>query len=131
MRIELSQALAPVLRDLAATAGELHPDLRDEPWADEDGVLSFMLYGPSGSGMGILLAADEPLAERIASMADKVQEWAVDELWSLGQPATWPQCPVHQDSHPLTPVAMRARALWICPSTGLQVAEIGHLADSG
>jgi hypothetical protein len=65
---------------------------------------------------GILeLVAAEPLAQRIASVADQIQEWAVEARWHAGRPATWPGCPLHPDSHPLMAAVREGRAVWICP----------------
>ena len=58
-------------------------------------------------------------------LADWVQEWAVEALWSLGRSATWPQCPHHPDSHPLAPVERAGRAVWVCPKLDVEVWEIG------
>jgi hypothetical protein len=33
----------------------------------------------------------QPAAERVAALADQVQEWEVEELAAAGRPATWPQ----------------------------------------
>src|SRR5262245_43989557 len=49
----------------------------------------------------------EPLAQRIASVAGQVQEWAIEALWRAGRPATWPECPGHPNAHPLTATVQR------------------------
>jgi hypothetical protein len=89
----------------------LLPDILDEQERDFDGRVSAMLYGPDGSGMGVSAMAGEPLPKRIASVADQVQEWAIEAHWHASRPATWPECPEHPGSHPLatrqgcTPIA--------------------------
>jgi hypothetical protein len=60
-------------------------------------------------------------------VADQVQEWAVEELCSVGKPTNWAQCP----EHPLAPVVSEGRAVWTCPKTGNVVAKIGHLPAPG
>ncbi|MGH3166970.1 MAG: hypothetical protein ACRDN0_13925 [Trebonia sp.] len=80
-----------------------------------------------GSAQGVSAMAAEPLQERIASVADQVQEWAVETLWQEGRPATWPECPAHPDSHPLTAVMRDGRAVWTCPKTKHVVGDIGTL----
>jgi hypothetical protein len=79
----LSEALAPVLRDLE-NSGTLLPDILDEQERDFDGRVSAKFYGPDGSGMGVSAMAGEPLPERIASVADQVQEWATEAHWQAG-----------------------------------------------
>jgi hypothetical protein len=124
MNVELTEALEPVLRDLT-TSGAVRPEIRDEPWADDEP--SAMLYGHDGSGQGVWVQADDALAERVATVTDQVQEWVIEELWSLHRPATWPECPAHPDTHPLQPIAKSDRACWICPATRDEIAEIGAL----
>jgi hypothetical protein len=72
--------------------------------------------------------AAEPLAQRIASVADQIQEWAVEARWHAGRPATWPGCPHHPDSHPLMAAVREGRAVWICPRAGDLVSDVGHLS---
>lgn len=122
----LAEALSPVLRDLA-NSGSVLPDVRDQQWTDFEGQVTAMLFSPGGSGQGVSAMADEPLPERIASVADQVQEWAVEELCSVGRPTNWPQCPQHPGSHPLSAVVRDGRAVWCCPKTGYVAAEIGQL----
>jgi hypothetical protein len=86
----LSEALAPVLRDLE-NSGTLLPDILDERERDFDGWVSAMFYGPDGSGMGVSAMAGEPLPEKIASVADQVQEWAIEAHWHASRPTTWPE----------------------------------------
>jgi hypothetical protein len=77
---------------------------------------------------GILeLVAAEPLAQRIASVADQIQEWAVEARWHACRPATWPGCPHHPDSHPLMAAVREGRAVWICPRAGDLVSDVGRL----
>jgi hypothetical protein len=122
----LAQALAPVLRDLAA-CGSVVPEVRDDQWSDVDGQVTAMLHSPGGSAQGVSAMTTEPPAQRIASVADQVQEWAVEELCSVGRPATWPECPEHPDSHPLSAVVRDGGPGWACPRTGRVVSEIGQL----
>jgi hypothetical protein len=123
----LSEALAPVLRDLENSDAPV-PDVRDRQWSDVPGQLTAMLYGPDGSGQGVSAMAGEPLPDRIASVADQVQEWAVEALWHAGRPATWPECPEHPGSHPLAAQLRDRRAAWACPETGILICLVGELA---
>ena len=90
MHPELASALGPVLRDLAATCS-IELDVRLEEWEYEGP--SAIVWEPSGSGTGITLIAGQPSADQIASLADQLQEVAIEALWSARLPVTWPQCP--------------------------------------
>jgi len=124
---ELASALQPVLHDLG-TERHVAAQVRDEPWASAPGQLSCQLRNPAdGSSRGIyVLAADSP-AQRVASLADQVQEWTVEALWKAGFAATWPECPLHPGSHPLQAATTLDTAIWRCPKLGQQVAIIGSL----
>ncbi|HSZ38402.1 MAG TPA: hypothetical protein VK817_00440 [Trebonia sp.] len=50
-----------------------------------------MLHAADGSAQGVSAMAPQPLPQRIASVADQVQEWAVEALWQAGRPATFPR----------------------------------------
>jgi hypothetical protein len=132
MDAALREALAPVLRDLDGPDG-VRPRIRE--WADVDWPMpgplpeGVALYAPDGSGMGVQLRDGLDGVEQIAAMADQVQEWAVEALWGLRRPTNWPACPRHPGRHPLEPVADAGRAVWRCPATGDETAEIGHLDD--
>jgi hypothetical protein len=123
---KLRESIDRVLPDLLATSG-LTPEIRDVEWAADPPLQSAMLHSPDGTGRGISVRSDEGPAERVADLADQIQEWAVEELCAIGQPATWPECPEHPDSHPLAPVAVGGVAVWECPRSNRIVAEIGHL----
>jgi hypothetical protein len=85
--IALSEALAPVLDDLG-NSGAPVPEVRDRQWASFPGQVPAMLHDSDGTAQGVSAMADEPLPQRIASVADQVQEWAVEALWRAGRPAT-------------------------------------------
>ena len=127
--LTLAATLAPLLRDLEAA----HiPSPRIQPSEWNPGSPSAMLYGEDGSGWGISLQADAPRPEQLAQLADQVQEWAVEVLWSTGRSAAWPPCPEHPDSHPLQPQVAdeftdEAAAVWRCPKSGHVIAAIGGL----
>lgn len=63
----LSEALAPVLRDLE-NSGALLPDVRDRQWSDVPGQMTAMLYGPDPEHPG-----SHPLA---AQLRDHRAAWA-------------------------------------------------------
>jgi hypothetical protein len=84
-----------------------------------------MLWSPDGSGTGIRVELLAPEAERVAMIADQVQEWVIEELWGSA-PTNWPPCPNHPGSHPLAASA-RDVAMWSCPADGTPVAPVGSL----
>jgi hypothetical protein len=122
----LREALDRVIPDLLATSG-LTAEIRDVEWAAAPPLQTAMLHSPDGSGRGISVRSSEDPTEQLADLADQVQEWAVEELCAIGQSATWPECPEHPGSHPLSPVAVDGVAVWQCPMSHQIVAEIGHL----
>jgi hypothetical protein len=123
----LSEALALVVRDLATSRAVL-PEVRDVRWSDDPGRDTAMLHSRDGSGQGVSVMASDTFPEQVASVADQVQEWAVEELCARGRPATWPECPDHPDAHPLTPLVRKRLAVWVCPKTGRLVSDIGGLS---
>jgi hypothetical protein len=126
----LQQALEPVLRDLR-TAG-VRPRIEDSDWAKEwDEELdraSAMLWGRLG-GLGIAVARWWPDADQIVCVAEQVQEWAVEELWTVGASTSWPECPHHPAAHPMEASLIRNEAWWACPHYQSPVARIGQLTD--
>jgi hypothetical protein len=127
--ISLTRALAPVLRDLERTGPAVPATVRDGDWSGVDGQLTGTVSGPSGSRWGVYVMAGEPAPEQIASVADQVQEWAVEELWTIGLPTNWPPCPEHPHTHPLAAVVRDGDAVWMCPATEAVVSEIGRLPE--
>jgi hypothetical protein len=123
----LQDALDVLLPELRRTCG-LRPIVEDRAMLNRFGepVVNVMFLNQDGHGQGIQVReGDRP--HQLAQIADQVQEWAVEELWSRGRPATWPECPLHPDSHPLEPVVVAGTALWQCPKTAEPVAAIGEL----
>jgi hypothetical protein len=124
---DLSDALALVMSDLAVS-GPAVPQVRDVQWSDAPGQDTAMLRSQDGSGQGVWVMAGVAFPEQVASMADQVQVWAVEELAARGQPATWPECSEHPNGHPLAPLVRDGRAVWVCPMSGRVVSEIGGLS---
>lgn len=132
---QFDAVLAPILRDLAAghvAAPRLGPLAGGN--GTEPGPAELILIAPDGSGCGISLLPGAPFAEQLARVADQVQEWAVEVLWTAGESAVWPCCPEHPDSHPLHAQVQRwlegARhedaAVWVCPKSGHVACAIGE-----
>ncbi|MFD3381737.1 MULTISPECIES: hypothetical protein [unclassified Streptomyces] len=122
---EFTSALKTVLRDLRAQC-PVQPDIRK----GDDEFRGVMLYAPDGSGQGVYAEPDGRPAVLLAHVADQVQEWAVEALWGQGEPAVWPQCPTHPDTHPLAATVEEGDAVWVCPSTGGTAARVGELPVS-
>lgn len=121
----LKKAMEPVLRDLR-TVGIAPSGIAHRDWTQDLGRPSVMLFGVDGSGMGIAVARADPLHERVAAVADQVQEWAIEELWGRGA-TNWPPCPQHPDSHPLRATTRAGIAVWLCPTDDTVAAPIGAL----
>ncbi|MFI7273156.1 hypothetical protein [Streptomyces sp. NPDC049879] len=119
MEEELDEELAAVLRDIDAQCAVRPVVRREASW--------LTLYAPDGSGAGLNEPCGTRPGERLADLADQVQEWAVEALWGAGLPAVWPVCPAHPDTHPLAAAVRDGEAVWSCPRTGAAVARVGEL----
>jgi hypothetical protein len=88
--------------------------------------------GPSVGSLGVWVTLTRPAAERVAALAEQIQEWEVEELAAAGRPATWPECPEHPAAHPLAPVVSAdGAATWRCPRSGQAAGAIGELGAAG
>ena len=126
-------AAGPVLRDIAAS-GAIGLDLREEARADRgDGIVCAWASAADGiTGVDIWVALESSVAERVAELAEQLQEWEVEELPAVGRSASWPECPEHPNSHPLEPVvAGEDGAVWRCPRSGDVICAIGALGRRG
>ncbi len=121
----LSEAMAPVLRDLRS-AGIASPRVEDRDWTELPDSVSAMLWSPDGSGVGVHVSRSLQGFERVAMVADQVQEWAIEELWGQA-PTNWPMYPHHPDSHPMTATTRDGTAVWACPADRGPFAPIGAL----
>jgi hypothetical protein len=129
-RTRFRQTMAPVLRDIEAS-GAIAPIFEDET-SDSvgDDFVSVMVWSADGTGMGVFVPVEDTAAERVARLADQVQEWEIEELAAVGRPATWPECPDHPDSHPLEPVVADDTAVWRCPRSGHVISQVGALSKN-
>lgn len=126
----LAAALRPVLHDLG-TLGGLAPHVIDEPWQGIAGQMTAYLTSSTGKSVGISAMVPDNEARRTASLADQIQDWAVEALWKAGLPAVWPECPLHPHGHPLKPSVSGDRAIWVCPQLGQEIAVIGSFPGGG
>ncbi len=132
-RVVLRATIEPILRDLRTSAA-IVPDVVEEAHDDTgpDRVPAWIQppnsanYHGVGS-QGIYVQVDLSPPERLADLADQVQEWEVEELSAAARSATWPECPLHPNSHPLAPQVRGDQAAWCCPSSGQVIAAIGAL----
>jgi len=120
---EFRSALAPVDRDLAVSNPSLIRFV-DEP---EVSSLNAWMWDSRGSGAGLVLEGGLSREHAIALLAERVQEFAVEALWAKGEPATWPLCPEHPNTHCLTPTVEQGRAVWRCPAGSAELSSIGCL----
>jgi len=129
MMDELDSALGPVLRDLAHSV-EFEPEIRDEAWLDQANSASAWLSPGDDSAVGVWIDLTQSPVERLVAITDQVQEWVVEVLPGIGRPSNWPPCPVHPNSHPLSPVEKNGRAVWACPTLGIEQFAIGSINDA-
>jgi hypothetical protein len=122
-RDELHAVLDPVLADIRA-AGAILPVIEEHAWADDEAI-SVYLWSQDGYYAGVQVLRDQPPAERLAWLADQVQDWEVEELAAAGRPATWPECPQHPGTHPLSAVVLDDVAVWQCPAAGTVAFRVG------
>lgn len=102
------------------------PRIEDPDWTEDSETTSAMFWGSDGSGSGVSVLHSDSPGERIADMADRVQEGAIeDQLWRTGA-TNWPPCPAHPRTHPLSAATVNDQAVWVCPTGRDVVARIGQ-----
>ena len=86
------------------------------------------LEGPCGQGVSVWLPSSQ--TDRIASLAEQMQSWKLDELDPTGQcREPWPECPLHPVRHSLDPDDRPGVPVWCCPESCQVIAEIGSLGS--
>ncbi|NEA34297.1 hypothetical protein [Streptomyces sp. SID13031] len=128
MNVSLGSALDAIRRDLRNTGG-IELRISEEPATTDPWYESVLLLSGRRSSTGVLAPVEMADAERLVHVADQVQEFVFEELARLELPATWPECPEHPASHPLTPVLAPGGPCWQCPKSGDAVSRIGELAS--
>jgi hypothetical protein len=123
MDAELEAALVPVLADLSS-ATALIPGFEDVDWPVE-GAVGTMLFLQGAGRAGVSITKSAERADQVVSLADQVQNWAVEALSGSGRSPIWPECPEHPDSHPLRPIGRSGTALWVCPVSHDEISAIG------
>ena len=122
---ELTAALDPILADLAGEANVV-PEIRESNWAGPQSLCADLSFDGAGV-VGIMTTKGATHSTQVADLADQIQDWAVDVLFSARRSPVWPRCPEHPDSHPLKPTESDGRAAWVCPVSSKVVAQIGLL----
>ena len=120
----IEEALEPVLRDVVATT-EVRLTMGDASATDLDGSRAW-ITSPDGSATMIRIDLTSTMAERIAAVAEQVQEIVVEELAAV-RASNWPMCPSHRSTHPLMSAVTPAGPAWTCPINGAEVAAVGDL----
>ncbi len=118
MHALLAAALEPALRDLTSTC-DASWRLDETEW---NGPLSAWLW-ESTSGMGIFIERDASFEAQVASLADQIQEFAIEYLRST----SWPECLLHPGTHPMDAAVFETRAVWCCPKSHEVLADVGAL----
>jgi hypothetical protein len=122
----LFDCLTPLLDDLAHS-GAVLPTVETKSDRLNRQEIGAFLRNDDQSGREIFVELSLPYPERLAALAEQVQEWEIEALWAAARPATWPACPQHPNTHPLEPVAPADHACWRCPASGQEVSAIGRL----
>jgi hypothetical protein len=93
-RAEIRANLEPILRDMRSS-GAIVPDVREEAHDDlgPEYVHAWIELPESTGAQGIRVQVSLPPPERLADLADQLQEWEIEELAAAGRAATWPECP--------------------------------------
>lgn len=120
---EALEALAPVLRDVAATT-DVRLSIEHTHYHDgEPSVRVSASPGVSAVWIGIH-DYDDP-QERIAIATDAIQEFVIEELWRRG--SNWPVCRAHPTTHPMEVRWTSEGPCWSCPVDSSVTVEIGSL----
>lgn len=126
MNILLGQALHRVFADLVAT-GVPVPRAEPSDWQTWEPSESAYLWSEDGTGRGVWVDPSLAEPERVAMVAEQVQELVVEDMPRLHLPTNWPPCPEHPRTHPLEARATAAAAVWACPQNGQPAFEIGRV----
>lgn len=119
----IQEALEPVLRDVSATT-DVSLTVGASDQADEHGPYVWIGTSDGGATM-VRINATDTVAERVAAVADQVQEIVIEELWTRA--SNWPMCPAHRSTHPLQVGMTPAGPWWTCPTDRAAVAAVGDL----
>lgn len=120
---EARAALAPVLRDVAATTDV---KISIEHTTYDDGEPAVKVSAPPGvSAVWIRIHDYDDPQERMAIATDAIQEFVIEELWRHG--SNWPVCTLHPTTHPMEVRWMSDGPCWSCPVDSSVAVDIGSL----
>ena len=114
----LQKTIDALDRDARATTGLPLPEVDRRPNVDVDGTMVSYVgkYGMVGAVWSNLVDR----AERAHLFVEHVQEF--------NGFTSWPECPLHPDSHPLrAEVGVDEVLVWTCPKEGAVMARVGDL----
>ena len=121
----MRRSIEPILRDLQS-AGIAQPRIEAADWSGSSDWPSVMLWSPSGSGAGVQVSRLARTSEQVASVADQVRDFVIEELWSHAS-TNRPPCPRHPGTHPMKALAQDDVAAWVCPVDDTMMSIIGSL----
>ncbi|BCW60278.1 MULTISPECIES: hypothetical protein [Micrococcaceae] len=129
MEPKIVEIINRVLRDVNSS-GLTEPRVEVVAWDEDPQAISAMIYSTRDStGQGVSVRANIPGADQLASMADQVQEWVIEE--NSHTTSNWPQCPWHPNNHPMAAQLVGDQAVWACPVLRTPAAIIGELPEKG
>ncbi|WP_458108564.1 hypothetical protein M1D51_03620 [Arthrobacter sp. R3-55] len=125
MEPNIVEIINRVLQDVNSS-GLTEPRVEAVDWDEDPQAISAMIYSTRDStGQGVSVRAHIPGADQLASVADQIQEWVIEENGPTN--SNWPQCPWHPNNHPLAAQAVGDHGVWACPVLLTPVAVIGEL----
>ena len=65
----------------------------------------------------------------VAAIAEAGHEAVIEHILWPNIPTNWPRCPEHPDTHPLEVGWPGEVPAWVCPVSGVAVADIGQLGS--
>lgn len=140
--------LGPVLRDWDSyrISYRVQEDWAPSPYDPDSAAAIVMVWTSDGSGTGVFVGAPgEPVtALAVLAAANALHDAVIDDRL-LGM-TTWPPCPLHPASHPLTPrlhdpdqtheqdldeaLYPDVDVVWTCLRTGEVVCRVGELESA-
>ena len=126
----LRETVGPLLRDLEA-AGLRLPDIREEVrYGCDPAQVCAWIEEVDGGGSGIVILKELPAPERVALLAEQIQNWAADQLHDASLYPEWPVCPIHPAAGRAHPEVRDAAAVWVCSQARHPISAIGSLPRS-
>jgi hypothetical protein len=89
--------------------------------------VSATLRAADGSTFGVSVRRQWSRSEQVSWVADRAHDGTVEELSRRGRSTSWPLCPEHPETHPMSPRVVDQVAVWVCPRSNTAVTPIGSL----